>query len=214
MWTTAVVLAAGVAVGQGPEVAPAPRPAPPVLDPNTGRGAGDTLNRLAGQLAESGRPTEQQVDALFLAALGRFATAGEQERARKKYGKALTAGQLREVLAEVAAAPGFRTHAESLQAWLPGPTPRLLVGPGCGCRLFPGCPYFPPAHDTSLCPFCSRAILGRAVVGDRPGWRPTYPPGLLPLVPWVAPGVPTEPYLIQKFRPAGAPGFRDPPPKP
>ncbi|MBA4066280.1 MAG: hypothetical protein C0501_21700 [Isosphaera sp.] len=173
MWTTVAVLAAGVAVGRGPEVAPLPRVAPPVLDPKAGRGGGDTLRRLVDRLADSGQPTERQVDALFLASLGRSATRGEQERARKTYGETLTAGQLRELLAEVAAAPGFRAHAESLQD-----------------RLRSSRPAPDPTADW---------------------WRPTYPPGLLPLVPWVPPGVPTEPYLMQKFKPAGAPGFRDPP---
>jgi hypothetical protein len=111
-----------------------PKPAP-VIGPKGGV-VGDPLDRLIEELARSKKTVAEKVDALFLAALGRFATATEQKRVKDKYGDKLTADALNKLLAEIAATPEYDAHIRSLQKRAPART-----GPGVlpdGTPLFPG----------------------------------------------------------------------------
>lgn len=79
----------------------------------------DPLDRLIDELAKSNKPAADKVDALFLAALGRFATAREQKWVKDAHGERLTADALRKVLAEIAKSPEFEAHIKSLQQRAP-----------------------------------------------------------------------------------------------
>ncbi|MBM3979032.1 MAG: WD40 repeat domain-containing protein [Planctomycetes bacterium] len=75
----------------------------------------DPLDRLIEELAKANKPAADKVDALFLAALGRFATAREQKAVKGTYGERLTADALRKVLAEIVKSPEFEAHIKSLE---------------------------------------------------------------------------------------------------
>ena len=60
-------------------------PLPAVPPPASGGLIADALDKLAEELPKSGRPVAQQIDALFLAALGRLPTAAELKKVDEKY---------------------------------------------------------------------------------------------------------------------------------
>lgn len=100
----------------------------------------DPLDRLIDDLAKANKPAADKVDALFLAALGRFATAREKNWVKESYGERLTADALRKVLAEIAKSPEFEAHIKSLEKRAPAkpPAPGWPVFPG---QPFPGQPF-------------------------------------------------------------------------
>ena len=122
------------------------KPKPPVVAKGPGV-VSDPLDKLIEDLAKLNKPGEQKTDALFLAALGRFATVTEQRRIREKYGEKMTAAAHQGILGEIAASPEFDSHLKSLQKRLSeknaapfrweGGQPSILPGSG----PFPG---FPP----------------------------------------------------------------------
>lgn len=79
----------------------------------------DPLDRLIDALAKAPKPAADKVDALFLAALGRFALEREQKWVKDSHGEKLTADALRKVLAEIAKSPEFEAHLKSLQQRAP-----------------------------------------------------------------------------------------------
>ena len=127
-----------------------PKPAAVATRPGV---VGDPLDRLLDELAKPDRPAAAKVDALFLASLGRFATASEQKRVKEKYGDKLTADAWRKLLAEVAAMPEFDAHLKSLQLRQPAAPPAFPSSP-----LWPGSPLQPypswpnPAFPTPVKP--------------------------------------------------------------
>jgi hypothetical protein len=98
-----------------PSQAPAKAPAAPTK----GLLVSDALEKLVEELPRSGRTGAQKVEALFLAALGRFPTAVELKRVADKHGPNLSAASLRAVLAELVATPEFAAHVKSLQQRMP-----------------------------------------------------------------------------------------------
>lgn len=99
-----------------------PKPVPGAL-------VSDPLDRLIEELAKSVKPANEKVDALFLAALGRFATAREQKLVKDTHGERLTSDALRKVLAEIAKSPEFEAHIKSLQQRAPA-KPAIQWGGG------------------------------------------------------------------------------------
>lgn len=79
----------------------------------------DPLDRLIDELAKSTKSANEKVDALFLAALGRFALDREKKWVKDTHGEKLTADALRKVLAEIAKSPEFDAHLKSLQQRAP-----------------------------------------------------------------------------------------------
>lgn len=94
----------------------AAKPKPP---PPPGALVSDPLDRLTEELAKSNKSVNEKVDAMYLAALGRFATEREQKWVRAAYGEKLTADVLRKLLAEIAKSPEFEAHLKSLQKRVP-----------------------------------------------------------------------------------------------
>ena len=109
-----------------PELPPVPlqQPATPIIPatPHGGLLLSDALDKLVEELPRSGRSSAQQIDALFLAALGRFPTAQEQKRLIDKYGGKITAGNLRAILTALVASPEYEAHVKLLQQRLPART--------------------------------------------------------------------------------------------
>jgi hypothetical protein len=113
----------------------------------------DPLDRLVEELAKSKKTTAEKVDALFLAALGRFASEREQKWVKDIHGDKLTADVLRKLLAEIAKSPEFEAHIKSLQNRQPPkpafplvPYPTYPAVPG---GFWPG--YKPPdSEDPSI----------------------------------------------------------------
>jgi len=104
---------------QQPKLAPAVGPQSGVVS--------DSMERLIDELAKSNKSGAEKIDALFLAALGRFATANEQKRVKEKFGDKPTEEQLRTLLTEIAGTPEFESHLKSLlqrQPAKPGQTLR------------------------------------------------------------------------------------------
>jgi dipeptidyl aminopeptidase/acylaminoacyl peptidase len=100
---------------------PAGRPVWPASVPPARAGlVSESLDKLAETLPKSGRPSEQQVDALFLAALGRLPTDAERKRVLALVGEKPTTEKLRTVLEALTAMPEFDAHVKSLQRQLPG----------------------------------------------------------------------------------------------
>ncbi|WP_227254553.1 sigma factor-like helix-turn-helix DNA-binding protein [Frigoriglobus tundricola] len=95
-----------------------------VIQSNARAVVADPLDKLIEELAKSTLDADQKVDAVFLAALGRFPTATERQRANEKYRQlnadTLRAGDgLRALLAEIAVTPEFEAHLKSLQIRAP-----------------------------------------------------------------------------------------------
>jgi RNA polymerase sigma factor (sigma-70 family) len=100
----------------------------------------DPLDRLIDELAKSPKPAADKVDALFLAALGRFATAREQKWVKDTHGDKLSADPLRKVLAEIAKSPEFEAHIKSLEKRAPAKPPAPSF-PGVFPGGFPNQPF-------------------------------------------------------------------------
>jgi WD40 repeat protein len=83
----------------------------------------DALDKLAEELPKSGRTAAQQIDALFLAALGRLPTAAEVKKVGAKFGENPTAERLRAIVAELVASPEFEAHVKTLDKRMPAKTP-------------------------------------------------------------------------------------------
>jgi hypothetical protein len=91
-----------------------PKPAAVVPPPASGGLVADALDKLAEDLPKSGRPAAQQIDALFLAALGRLPTAAEVKKIGETYKTRLTPDVLRKIIAELVASPEFEAHVKTL----------------------------------------------------------------------------------------------------
>lgn len=85
------------------------------LKPESGGVVSDNLDRLIDELAKSEKSGAEKVDAIFLAVLGRFATASEQQRAKEKFGDKITTEQFRALLGELAATPEFDSYLKAIQ---------------------------------------------------------------------------------------------------
>jgi hypothetical protein len=109
----------------------------------------DPLDRLIDELAKSHKTVEVKVDALFLASLGRFATASEQKRVKDKYGDKLSADALRKLLTEIAATPEFDAHVKSLEKRAPAKSGLAPIYPNwwnpSPWQMWPMYPYSFPA---------------------------------------------------------------------
>jgi RNA polymerase sigma factor (sigma-70 family) len=111
------------------------------------RGA-DALDKLIESLPKSGRPVEQQIDAMFLAALGRFATAGEQKNVAALLGDKPTVEKWKQLLDALVKMPEFKAHIQTLEKRIAPPSPNVdgypqmpdLTGP------FPKLPLGPKKH--------------------------------------------------------------------
>lgn len=126
------------AVAKPPQPAPLP-PTPAVVPPPAGGGLiADSLDKLAEELPKSNRPAAQQIDALFLAALGRLPTAAEVKKIADTYKTRLTADVLRKIIAEIVESPEFEAHVKTLAKRLEAKSaaPKWMGGPFPG--PFPG----------------------------------------------------------------------------
>jgi RNA polymerase sigma factor (sigma-70 family) len=74
----------------------------------------DALDKLVESLPKSGRTAAQQIDAVYLATLGRLPTAAEVKAVGKKYATKTTAEALRGLLNDLVASPEFEAHAKTL----------------------------------------------------------------------------------------------------
>ena len=162
-------------------------------------GVRDTLGRLAEALAMSDKAVTEKVDAFYLAAVGRFATAGEQKLAKERYGDRPTADQLRELLDDIVKTPEFVAHAKAILKRAPG----VLSPP---LRPLASRPFVPPPGALPLRaegPGGVAPIVGYYVpVEPRFHWTgwpgsgsfsnplPRFIPNpkMLPLTPWYPPG--------------------------
>jgi RNA polymerase sigma factor (sigma-70 family) len=122
-------------------------PLPAVPPPASGGLIADALDKLAEELPKSGRPVAQQLDALFLAALGRLPTAAELKKVDEKYRGRYTPDVFRALLADLAKTPEFEAHVKMLQKRLPSTVP-VPGGPPIPTTPFPnlsgGQPTIPP----------------------------------------------------------------------
>jgi WD40 repeat protein len=100
--------------GGGPRVRPDAVPVLPVSD---------ALDKLVESLPKSGRTIDQQIDALYLAALGRFPTAAEQKKVAPLLGDKPTAERWKSVLDRLVQSPEFEAHVKTLQKRSPPATP-------------------------------------------------------------------------------------------
>jgi hypothetical protein len=131
------------------------KPKPPAAVGATGPLVGDPLDKLIEELAKSRKTTAEKVDALFLAALGRFATEREQKWVKDAYGDKMTADVLRKLLAEIAKSLEFEAHIKSLQKRSPKPAP-IPGWPGTlpdGTPLYPGSGLPPGFNEQYLPPW-------------------------------------------------------------
>jgi RNA polymerase sigma factor (sigma-70 family) len=109
------------------------------------RGA-DALDKLVESLPKSGRPIEQQIDAMFLAALGRFATASEQKNVAALLGDKPTVEKWKMLLDALVKMPEFKAHIQTLEKRIAPPSPDVggfptfpdMTGP---FPTFPKSPY-------------------------------------------------------------------------
>ncbi len=97
------------------------KPKPVVVVPKGPGVVADPLDKLVEDLGKSAKTTTEKIDLLFVAVLGRFATATEQKRIREKYGSTLTLPALQAIVAEIAATPEFEAHIKSLEKRKPKP---------------------------------------------------------------------------------------------
>jgi hypothetical protein len=97
---------------------------PPRADPPADLPLSDSLDKLVESLPKSGRTVEQQIDAVFLAALGRFPTVAEQKAVAPLLGAKPTAERWKGVLGRLVQAPEFEAHVKTLQNRLPPAAPR------------------------------------------------------------------------------------------
>jgi RNA polymerase sigma factor (sigma-70 family) len=117
-------------------------PQPAVPPPASGGLVADALDKLAEDLPKSGRPMAQQVDALFLAALGRLPTAAELKKVNEQYRGRFTADVFRAILADLAKSPEFEAHIKTLGQRLAKPPAKQPGQDG----LWPGSPFRPFGH--------------------------------------------------------------------
>ena len=170
-----------------------PKPKPPAGGvPNVpGALVADPLDRLVEELTKSKKTVTEKVDALFLAALGRFATEREQKWVKDTYGAALTADALRKLLAEIAKSPEFDAHIKSLLKRSPAKPAPIPGWPNTlpdGTPRFPGWPALPdgtqlyPGSDPTNYRLELRTRLGTGWpsppegIGGGPGYEPVTPP--------------------------------------
>jgi RNA polymerase sigma factor (sigma-70 family) len=105
----------------------------------------DRLDRFVEELASSSKSPAEKIEAVFLAALGRFPTALEQKLLKEKYGNNPSAEALRKVLADIAVNPELGEHIKSLQKRLPPKTGTVPGFPMFGPDpTYPSVPGFSP----------------------------------------------------------------------